>query len=497
MYNRDTILTVEGMAMLLTGAYDIMSRSGYYGARLYLFEAMKSPDFFIRDVGGGFAFNSEIRFSHTHRTNGNALALWETIYRAIRNLTFLIENIDDVYGDTEELRLIKGQAYLLRGLCYFDLMRLFAFPPIYSMPGHSRYNEMYQWGVPIISPAEKGRNVFNHEVRRETADSTFRFIVEQFELAHLLSQGRAIPQGRANSATAKALLIRTYLYLENWSTVVELGEEWIARYGSRYTMIPWENYPTTYHRPFNSESIWEFSYTTANHLGNSSINFWLRRPTWNEPGSDRDGTVSEILGYARAGLSWGNPTRGLEFLRYYPNDVRQCLIVEMGIEGFPEFYTVRRYVGDPFHSVHNVPVVRLPEIYLSIAEAYANIGNMAQASYYTSLVSVPRRKAETDVTTTVDVLDERRRELILEGHTFWDHFRTARNLPNMQTVVSSTYSPVTVTFPTAGGSLGSRARRAVYAIPLAELNANPIIRNQQNPGYAAWTHVLGEDEEDE
>jgi hypothetical protein len=369
-------------------------------------------------------------------------------------------------------------------------MRLFAFPPTFSVPGRERYDEECRWGVPIISPVERGANVFPGEVRRQTADSTFRFIVEQFELAHRLLEGRSVPQGRANSAVAKALLMRTHLYLENWSKVIELGHEWIARYGTRYAMIPRESFPTTYHRPFNSESIWEFSYNTANNLGNNSINFWMRRPTWDD-GSDRDGTVSEVLGFARSGLSWGHPTRGLDFMRAHEDDIRQYLIVEMGIEG-RNYYTIRRYVGNPFHSVHNVPVVRLPEIFLSMAEAYINMGNTQQASYFTSLVSVPRRKAETNVTTNVHVLDERRREFILEGHTYWDHFRTARHLSNMQIYGANTVATA-VTF----GTFGTRSRRAVYAIPLAEMNANPAIRDQQNPGYAAWRHVIGEDEDDD
>jgi len=140
--------------------------------------------------------------------------------------------------------------------------------------------------------------------------------------------------------------------------------------------------------------------------------------------------------------------------------------------------------------VYNIPVVRLPEIYLSLAEAYINIGNAQQASYFTSLVSVPRRKAETNVTTNVHVLDERRREFILEGHTYWDHFRTGRNLTARQIVEAINHTSITF-----GVISPARNYRVVYAIPLSELNANPAIRNQQNPGYAAWVQDAAEDED--
>jgi hypothetical protein len=491
MYEMDVVLTVEGMEMLLTGAYSIMAGSGYYGQRLYLYEAAKGPDFFMRNVGGGASFTSETAYTTSTRTNSNALALWETAYRAIRNLTILINNIENVRGDVEVLRRIKGEALLLRGLCYFDLMRLFAYPPIFSIPGHSRYQEVFQWGVPIINTVKEGSTIFETEVRRETAETTFAFIVDQFQRAYNLLEGRPSTLGYANAPTAKALLIRTYLYLENWGKVIELGESWIGRYGARYSMIPWESYPTTYYKPFNSESVWEFNYTTAsNNLGATAINFWVRRPTYNEPGSPNDGKVSENLGYAKLGFSWGHPIRGLDFLQVFPNDIRQYLICEMGIEGFPDYYTIRRYVGNPTHSVHNIPVVRLPEIYLSIAEAHAQEGNLEEASYYTSLVSIPRRKMATNVTSVFHVLDERRREFILEGHTYWDFYRTNRDLTERQIIEANDNSLITF----SEAIFGRRSYRTVYPIPLAEMNANPAIRNQQNPGYADWVFAIEEDD---
>jgi len=489
MYEMDVLLTTEGMRALLNGAYSIMSGSGYYGQLLYLYEAAKGPDFFVRPTEAGANLRDEARYTHTERTNRNARSLWETIYRAIRNLTVIIENIDEVQGETEELRRILGEAYFLRGLCYFDLMRLFAYPPIFSIPGHERYHEQFRWGVPVITTVSKGSDLLERTVRRETADSTYRFIIENFELAYQFLEGRPLVPGRVNSATVKALLIRTYLYLENWLRVVNLGEEWITKYGSRYAMIPYESWQTTYYTPFNSESIWEFNYTATENLGGSSLNFWVRRPTWNEPGSERDGKVSRNEGHNKLGLTWGATTRGRDFLEFYPNDVRRYLICEMGIEGLPDYMTVRKYVGNPTHSVHNIPVVRLPEIYLSMAEAYANMGAVAQAAHYLSMVSQPRRRATVSVASATDVLNERRRELILEGHTYWDHFRTARNITSRQVIESINHTSINF------GTITSRHYRVVYAIPLSELDANVAIRDQQNPGYGPWNPAIGQDDD--
>ncbi len=488
MYEEDFVLTTpEGMDLLLTGAYDLVAGQSYYGALLYLYEAAKGPDFFVRNVAGGFSFYTENRYSESSTTNGNARNAWVNIYLVIRNTTLLIENIDTVKGDVEELRRIKGEAYVLRGLAYFDLMRLFAYPPAFSVPGGSRYDEKFQWGVPIIRTVEMGSNIYDYRVRRETAETTYNYIIDQFERAVRLLEGRTIAQGHANAAAAEALLLRAYLYLEKWDKVIELGEEWLSKYESRYAMIPWESYPTTYHKPFNTESVWELGYMTADNLGSNSINYWVRRPTWNEPGSERDGTVSQNMGYSKLGLTWGGTNCGYNFLINYANDIRQYLICQMGIESHPEYLSVRKYVGDPYHFVHNVPVVRLPEIYLSLAEAYANQGEMGTATDYTSKISQPRRKSAASITSTGNVLNERRREFILEGHTYWDYFRTARNLTGRQIIESIDDS--SISFGTTTGA----SYRAVYPIPLAEMNANPAIRDQKNPGYADWVYAIEED----
>ena len=487
LYTDADISTPKGMELLLTGVYRTMAGTDYYGLRFYLCEASKGPDFFVLRYGGGVSFIVENAYSASARLNNNNRYLWQTIYKAIHNLTVLLEKIDNVWGGDETLRRIKGEAYLLRGLCYFDLMRLFAYPPLFSIPGHNNYEELFCWGVPIVSNVTMGTNIGSYEIRRETADSTYKFIIEQFKLAEEFLEGRNAIQNRANAATAKALLIRAYLYLEDWNKVIEEGEAWINKYGSFYAMIPYERYTTTYYKPFNSESIWEFEYTSSDNLGVASLNYWARKPSYNEPGERRDGTVSQETGYARLGLSKGATTRGYDVLTNYPDDVRSYLICQLGTF---DYLSIRKYVGDPYHFVHNVPVVRLPEIYLSLAEAYAKAGNYAKATEYASIVSQARRKANTNVAASINnILDERRRELILEGHTFWDYFRTARNMTHRQIIES--IDDATINFGTVTGA----HYRVVYPIPLSELNVNPAIREQQNPGYEAWYLAIGDDDD--
>ena len=160
--------TEEGMEMLLEGVYNGYQASDYYGCLLYIYEAAKGPDFFVRNASGGFSLYYENDYSESKSLNGNARSLWVRIYNIIRNTSILIDNIDEVPGDIDDLRRIKGEAYALRGLAYFDLCRLFAYPPKFSCTWGSSYNEDFKWGVPIIDNSAISFDVENHEIMRAT-----------------------------------------------------------------------------------------------------------------------------------------------------------------------------------------------------------------------------------------------------------------------------------------------------------------------------------------
>ena len=164
--------------MLLSGAYHNLQHTSYYGGLLYLYEAAKGPDFFVRNVGGGYSFYVENRYAESSNLNGNARSMWEKIYNTIRATSLLIDNIDEVAGDIEELRRIKGEAYALRGLCYFDLLRVYAYPPRYSCTWGSAYNADFKWGVPIIPDATVSFNILDHNIRRATADESWNYVVD-------------------------------------------------------------------------------------------------------------------------------------------------------------------------------------------------------------------------------------------------------------------------------------------------------------------------------
>ncbi|MCK9305364.1 MAG: RagB/SusD family nutrient uptake outer membrane protein [Bacteroidales bacterium] len=488
-YPQEKILNTEdGINALLEGCYTRVMSRYYYGFFMQTYEAAKGPDFFQRNATGGTSYQYDAQYSTSSTSNGISKYAWRDIYSLIRNLTLLIENIDNIPGEINNLRRIKGEAYAMRGLAYFDLMRIFAFPPKFSCSWGTNYNENLRLGLPIVTDPETGSKEEDYYIGRATADSTFQYIEEQFEKAIPLLADKTSSKGHINEATAIALYMRVKLYEEKYDDVIVLGEDWMQRFGSQYSLLTYDSYTTNYYKVFNSESIWELAYSTTNNLSSNSLNFWARKPTIDNPDSEDDGSVTGNIGYAKLCFQWGHANRGKDFLEYYTKDVRQYIICKLDINEHPEYYGCRKYVGDPYHYIHNIPVVRLPEIYLTLAEAYYNTGENDIATEYVSRVSLARRDAATTVTRLSNILDERRREFMLEGHTYWDMFRTGTNITNRQIVEYNDDSSISF------GSVSSPHYRAVPPIPLSEMNANPAIRDQQNPGYADWVLAIEEDD---
>ncbi|MBS2213334.1 RagB/SusD family nutrient uptake outer membrane protein [Carboxylicivirga mesophila] len=467
----DMFTDTEGAQQALNGIYNEISDEDYYGRLMYAFEGSKGPDFYVEDTGNRFQEENGYRESST--LDAYADAAWERIYSSIFLCNKMLSNIDNAEGEADELKRLKGEALALRGLAYFDLMRLFAYPPTFSIAGGDNYNDMYKWGVPLLlSQEDNSAASINPPTREEAIDCYIQILSDLNEAAQLLN-GISASDGTISYQAVNALLARTYLYMGQWDNAIAAGEKALG--GS--SMLAYDNYTTSYYSAYNSESIWELQYSLADNLGSNSLNHLTRNPTIDIPGDPNDGKIADDkIGYA----GYGGNVYLREVLNEVDGDVRQYLICdnELGDDT-----GIRKYIGDGNHSVHNIYMVRLPEVYLTLAESYAEQGtNMTKAAEYMNYVYEARTNVVYTAPATTelliaDILKERRKELVLEGHTFWDHFRRA--IPFQREAegnVSNDVAYIDYTQP-----------QVVYPIPMNEMEANPNIRNQQNPGYAPYT----------
>jgi tetratricopeptide (TPR) repeat protein len=461
----------EGAQQALNGIYNEITNEDYYGRLMYAFEGSKGPDFYVEDTGN--RFQEENGYRETSTLDAYADAAWDKIYRTVFLCNNMLSNIDIIEGDADELRRLKGETLAIRSLAYFDLMRLFAYPPTFSIAGGDNYNDKFKWGVPLLLSQEDHNLASIEPPKRAEAAQCYTEIVNSFNEAASLLDGISSSDGTISYQAVNALLARTYLYLGQWGNAISAGEKAL---GGK-SMLSYSNYTSSYFTPYNSESIWELQYSLADNLGSNSLNHLTRNPTIDIPGDPNDGKIADDkIGYA----GYGGNIYLRAVLNEVDGDVRQYLICdnELGANT-----GIRKYIGDGNHSVHNIYMVRLPEVYLTLAEAYAEQGtNLAKAAEYLNYVyeartNVAYTSPATGALIVADVLKERRKELVLEGHTFWDHFRRAIPFDReAEGNVSNDVAHIDYTQP-----------QVVYPIPMNEMEANPNIRDQQNPGYAPYT----------
>lgn len=101
--------------------------------------------------------------------------------------------------------------------------------------------------------------------------------------------------------------------------------------------------------------------------------------------------------------------------------------------GYPKFYITKTSLQQGVPHLYSPIILRLAEMYLNRAEAYAKLGNVNKAVEDINIIrtraGIPTYTNLPSTSTIVDiVLQERRAELAFEGHSKFDIFRNGKTL---------------------------------------------------------------------
>ena len=429
----DAIKNLEDLETSITGVYDEISGTYYYGRTLFMI-----PDVMADDVKQNAQANRLVDYAgHVQRvTDPDATNLWMGMYRANNALNNIINSDVTVAQPSQANKNhIIGEAYALRALVYFDMVRLFA--------QHYKFTaDASHLGVPLILDFDPTRLP-----ERNTVKEVYDQIISDMTMAISLMKPTS-RSGNSNtlSATAvKALLARTYLYKEDWSNAAAMATEVI---NAGYSLVSHAKYLSLWNLDNNSESIFEISMTEADN-------------------------VSGIAAlYLAAGFGDYLPSNDLVSL-YQVGDARlNTFEVDLLLAG--EFAPYRMIKYPNINGYDNVKVIRLAEMYLIRAEARARIGtNISGAQDDLDMVrqrALPTapNNADTGSALLNQILLERRLELAFEGQRLWDLMRNKEDIVRTQ-----------CTSPICSIPYGDDTN--ILPIPQIETDVNPNI--VPNPGY--------------
>ena len=394
------------------GAYDALQTEGLYSRNTVVYPELYADNL---DFTGTYSTDLQVDLRSIAPSSSAVLGIWEAAYQAVNRANAVVAAVDGVEGlSADEAARFRGEALFLRGLVYFDLVRFFG-------------------GVPLVTEPTTDLDDVDAAAseRASQAQVYARVVADLEEAAGLLPPG--VTPGRANRWAAEALLAKVYLELGRWADAEAAATAVIG--SGRYRLVG--DYKDLFAIKNSPESIFEVQYSVTDANAHA---FWAF------PSS-----LGGRRGYA--------PSDAL-YEAYEENDARRD--VTIGVDDDDGLY------GRKFFRISNgddnVIVLRLAEAYLARAEARARQGDFAGAR---ADVDVVRERAglgplpetvDTEAELIAAIVAERRVELALEGHRFFDLRRT--------------------------GLLGSflpASTRTLFPIPQAEIDVNDKLT--QNPGY--------------
>lgn len=318
--------------------------------------------------------------------NSTISSTWNGIYRTINRANNVINALVNYEGDgipTSVKDNVLGQAHAIRGLAYFDLVRVWG-------------------GVPLITEptAKVGDNI---GIERSTVAQTYQQVIDDLNLADDLLPS-ATDRFVFTKKTVWALKARYHLYQKNWEEAINYAKLLIDDQSNYELLAPYYSFFKN-NVTGTRESVFELFYSA------------------NETNPHR--------------TQWQPQTNG-GTRQWAPSDELIALLTNAGTAGARSALIAQdnqnRWYGDLYYRSTGADptyAIRIAELYLIRAEAYAELEEYNLA--VDDLNKVRERALLADklyTTNKADVLlwieDERRLEFAFEAHRWFDLVRTGR-----------------------------------------------------------------------
>ncbi|HYG37516.1 MAG TPA: RagB/SusD family nutrient uptake outer membrane protein [Cytophagales bacterium] len=450
-------------------AYSVLPEVGYYSRMYYVVTELPTENLTMKgDAGIGNTELDQLRMTSTNTDIGN---IWGYMYNAILRANAVIANVPQIAVMSEASRnQVIGEGYFLRGLHYFNLVRMFGEVPVRTEPL---------------------TNVDQIPKAKSTIKEVYDLIISDLQKAEELMSAEENLEGRANKIAAQALLSKVYLHLASSGESASPGYDFVTSPEEMYT-----NAKTYSGKVVNEQSVFGFTeslreiWDIEKYKVPSAVTEHIFDAAVDRNGA-AEGNYSKLpnmflpaIGFnmilddgINIGQGWNHfQTEPAIYNFYADNDKRKTELIvssvkdDKGVERtlnindwsrpFSRKYIDPKRIGDA--SSANSPVIRYSDILLVYAEA-----NGPTPEGYAAINRIRNRAGIGDLTTGLSVPDfrqavveERARELAFEGHRLFDLRRTN----SVEKILVDKYGKTI----TSGGYF--------FLIPQKELDTNPLMK---------------------
>lgn len=350
--------TEDGFKDVLNGIYSAMSETSLYGREM---------TFGLVDVIGGCYYQAGYNGVYSYALNNNyensmvenlINKVWQRGYYAIATANELLNQLDKVEPTKfakDNYNVMKGEAIGLRAFLHFDILRLFA--PAYAVNADAPaipYVKTYSFSVTPTSTVREALGLILEDLqqaadllRQSDPIYTGREITTKDDDGYLLDR-----QYHMNYYAVVATMARVYLYMQDYSHARQCANEVINSGKFPWTKV--ENIATTTNgmrdRTFTSEQIFAlqmdnlddyiYGYVYGSNIVALNVySFWMNAVF---PASTHSTDWRYVYFFTNQEIASGG---------YFYGSTK------LWQEGMSEAYTKR------------MPLIRLPEMYLILAES--------------------------------------------------------------------------------------------------------------------------------
>lgn len=413
------------------------------------------------------------------KNNGRSNTVWNAGYKAIIGCNRVISKISE--GKDAPTNQLIGENYFLRAYVYFSLVNVFGKPYIQGAGNP---------GVPL-----KTSDDVNDLPPRATVGQIYDQIINDLKKAEQLMTIDK-NNIYASKESAQALLSRVYLYMENNDKAIEYAEKVInsgkyqllsnAELPSYATKTPETNKETIFAFKYNRDGDynngwytigsmyaniqnvgWGEMYASSSYLDlinqnpqDARLKFISPKYSspstpvayWVQQGTNSTGGITYNYIFQKTFQQGGNTYFTMNNVNYQilsevspsktnyyfinSNNAKVYINLDNDLDkrnGYPKFYILKCSLQEGIPQLWSPVILRLAEMYLNRAEAYAKQGNSASALADVNIIrtraGIPTYSSVPTGQTILDVvLQERRIEMAFEAHRKYDVFRNKLTL---------------------------------------------------------------------
>lgn len=354
-----------------------------------------------------FQWSDQYKLMQSNIIPSNSLCKWDQFYRVINYCNEVIkfapkvQKIDNTFNDFQ-LKGILSEAYFLRSLSYFYLVRIFKDVPLILEPSEND-------GVGFYPTQTKGEDILAamlkdlRDCRPSANDPSLKSLPEA--------------KGRATKASIDALIADISLWNFDYEGCIAACDQIIKN--TTYQMVPYSQWFSMFYPGNSLEGIFEFQFNDQLQQKNSTYGMTNQNANQYIP-SRRAADLFAAANGAREIVRGDNVSIAMLSKDNY--------MIWKYVGMAPDGKTVRSSL---VQNSCNWIVYRLTDIYLMKAEALSQLNRFSEAA---AILNMVRTRANVDPLSLADsptayedaIMDERCLEFAFEGKRWFDLLRMGR-----------------------------------------------------------------------